>query len=291
MMALRTVIVLAFSVVALLGVWVFMPRTPYFSPYTDWMTYNGQEYRLEGWFSNTPLASDYVRFVLRHRNGGLSAVSQLGYSPVTVDCTTLGKCIVAFYPGRHHRYPGGFEPDLKKMISIPDPKKDAPRGGPAEWEGREEGFAYSTAEEFLTLRSDAFYSFNDHYDTYINFNLFAPLSVWLALCAYRACRKHAPEQPEKRGLFIAGCLMGPYICLLLMLASRPVITHAALVKGIGLTTLLWLPFCAASLYLYRRSLQRPASERAEFINRRIDWLWVACVLATGFAVAKVWPPL
>jgi uncharacterized membrane protein YhaH (DUF805 family) len=75
---------------------LFIFSRPYFKPATGWQDYKGQQYRVETWHSNTPLATDRIRLVLRDKTGALRAASPDGYLR-SVDCGWLGKCIIYFY--------------------------------------------------------------------------------------------------------------------------------------------------------------------------------------------------
>lgn len=64
---------------------------PYFIPYSDWLTYNGEQYRMEGWYGDGIFTADPVRVVLRHKTGDLMAVSALGDNAAGY-CPSLNYC-------------------------------------------------------------------------------------------------------------------------------------------------------------------------------------------------------
>ena len=86
-MFIRTVILI---LILLWGNPAFAHR-PYYHPLSDWKTFNDQQYRIEGWYGDGIVGADPVRIVLRHKNGGLSAVSGLGNN-ASVFCPSIHYC-------------------------------------------------------------------------------------------------------------------------------------------------------------------------------------------------------
>lgn len=122
-------------------------HSPYFQDYSDWNPSEGQEYHLQGWYGDGIFAADPVRIVLRHRNGGISAVADMG-TQASGFCPSLDFCW-GFTFGPFGVLPQIWRLNPDKMEKIPAPKEENSFNYPEHWGGGASGF--DTSWNYLML--------------------------------------------------------------------------------------------------------------------------------------------
>lgn len=82
-----------FAITLLLLLFPFnaIAHPPYFHPYSDWLIYKNEKYRLEGWYGDGVFTTDPVRVVLKHQNGSINAISPLAKTAAGF-CPPLDYC-------------------------------------------------------------------------------------------------------------------------------------------------------------------------------------------------------
>lgn len=115
---------------------------PYVKPLSDWMTYNGRQYRVEGWYGDGIFFTDPVRVFVRQQDGSVVAISGLGKSPV-LDCPDIEKCRLALdgYGGANDTA-WELHPDKMTKITTLDEFGYSPR----HWAKGETGFVQVQAQ-------------------------------------------------------------------------------------------------------------------------------------------------
>lgn len=89
-------------------------HNPYFRPLTDWISFNGNEYRLEGWYGDGGITGDPVRIVLRNKVGDFSAVAPSAQSAAGF-CPTIENC---WGFGFNFGFPSFYKIDPGKILAV-----------------------------------------------------------------------------------------------------------------------------------------------------------------------------
>lgn len=249
-------VIIPLILVAAIAVWALLLHPPYFKPYTDWMEYKGQQYRLEAWHSNTPLLHDRVRFVLRHKNGGFAAVSPGGYVP-DAQCKSLDDCTVFLRrrSGKDSEYDFQWRHTLDpaKVIHVPD-AASAQTGSPDGWTGTTEAFAQGGTRDNRVLANVCFTNLVSVASWQCGL---AALYVALLMGVYAWRRRRVPHNPPKPSRYAVAAVLTPVLgAIALELALAKVYAYQDMLESVGFALVYWLPVLAVSGVVYWHFMKR-----------------------------------
>lgn len=250
----------------LLAVLLLTFRTPYFTPVTGWQTYDGQQYRAETWHSNTFLATDRVRLVLRDKSGALRAASPDGYLK-KIDCAKLDACIIYFYTrdSASEVYP------LASWILEWPAAAANPARLPEMFDSAPLGFAVHT-------RANNYITGNICFSNPITSVLWYMSLLFSGLLLVTGIR----AQPKWRGYYLALLVGLPAYVGVISVAFDPILTYQKMMLAAAVITIPFFPVWAIC-WLYYRSLMRNPQKKLK--PRAIAYGFLA-VLCLSFPFAQ-----